>query len=57
MDKLNLMMSVCSFIGCLFFLVAKVNNAHWLLEVLVRMLGLVGTILPVIYWLKLLAII
>jgi hypothetical protein len=58
MEYLILIMSVCSFLPSLFWLVGTVNGTKSVLVVLlIKMIALLGTITPVIYWFKLLNLI
>lgn len=57
MEKLILIMSICSFIANIFILIADANNSDFIFIVIFKAIGLFGTVLPIIYWLKLLNII
>jgi hypothetical protein len=57
MDKLYFIMSVCSFLSNLLLILANVTSALFTVKVLLKVIGLLGTVVPIIYWLKLLAII
>jgi hypothetical protein len=48
-----LTITIICFLTSLFFLIAKLTG-HILVQVIMKLLGLFGTILPIIYWLKLL---
>lgn len=49
-------MSICSFLMGMFFIVANWTGTTTV-KFGFKLLGILGTILPIIYWLKLLAII
>jgi hypothetical protein len=53
MEKLILLMSIVCFIGSSFFLVIKVTKTIIILTFVVRLIGLLGVLLPILYWLKL----
>ena len=50
-------MSVMCFIPNMFWLVAKVTGGGVLGKITVKTIALLGTMLPLIYWLKLLGVI
>jgi hypothetical protein len=53
MEKLILIMSIVCFIGSSFFLVAKVTKTNLFLTFVFRLIGILGVVLPILYWLKL----
>lgn len=53
MEKLILLMSIVCFIGSSFFLVAKVTKTIIILTFVLRLIGVLGVLLPILYWLKL----
>jgi hypothetical protein len=58
MEKMLIVMSVVCFIPNLFWLAAKVTGfGGFLGKMVVKTIALLGTLLPLIYWLKLLGVI
>jgi hypothetical protein len=57
MEKMLIVMSVLCFIPNIFWLVAKVTGGGVLGKMIVKTIALLGTLLPMIYWLKLLSVI
>jgi hypothetical protein len=58
MEKLFIIMSICSFIANLFWLVADITGTKSVfLILLVKTIALFGVLTPILYWLKLLNII
>lgn len=53
---LLLIISITSFLSSIWWLVAKITGT-FLAKLIMKVLGLVGTTLPIVYWLKLLNII
>jgi hypothetical protein len=53
MNKLILIMSILCFIPNLFWLLAEITGTrNFIIMLIIKAIALLGTILPVIYWLK-----
>ena len=52
MNSLILMMSICCFLGCSFFLFSRLTG-NVIFKILARAVGILGTFSPLIYWFKL----
>lgn len=57
MEKLIFIISICSFLMGLIFMVADVDNDEAVFKFLAKIIGTLGVVCPIIYWLKLLQII
>lgn len=58
MSIILLIISIICFILSAFFLFAKITGSQGgLTKILIRIVGLLGTFLPIVYWLKLLNVI
>ena len=57
MEKMLIVMSILCFVTNMFWLVAKVTGGNFLGKIAVKTIALLGTMLPLIYWLKLLGVI
>jgi hypothetical protein len=57
MNTLLLIMSICCFLSNLFFLVANITKTNIIMTFLIKIVGIVGVLTPVLYWFKLLNII
>ena len=57
MEKMLITMSIMCFIPNMFWLVSKVTGTNTFGKMAIKTVALLGTMLPLIYWLKLLSVI
>ena len=57
MEKMLIVMSIMCFIPNMFWLISKVTGTNAFGKMAIKTIALLGTMLPLIYWLKLLSVI